>query len=195
MAMEPGEHRDALEDAIRLEGEAHRALLAGDEATAGARLAEAAGRYRTSWEVAPPRSFGRLIGMLKALIIAGADAVPAAAYVRAQVGEEDASPPAWYALAIAGLVTGDDDLARRAAEGMRPGLPAFGRTADAVDALARRDGDAYADALRAIVADFEARDEHLTGVPIADTALMLERLAEARGLAARPGSALLPPTA
>jgi hypothetical protein len=44
----------------------------------------------------------------------------------------------------------------------------------------------------AIVADFEGRDEHLTGVPIADTALMLERLAGARGLAAHPASALLP---
>jgi hypothetical protein len=43
----------------------------------------------------------------------------------------------------------------------------------------------------AIVADFEGRDEHLTGVPIADTALMLERLAG--GLASRPASPLLPP--
>jgi hypothetical protein len=43
-----------------------------------------------------------------------------------------------------------------------------------------------------IVADFEGRSEHLTGVPIADTALMLERFAERRGLAARPSSALLP---
>jgi hypothetical protein len=192
MAMEPGEHRDALADAIRLEGEAHRALLSGDDATAAARLREAAGRYRASWELAPPRSFGRLIGMLKALVIAGADTAEPAAYVRSVVEEQDASPPAWYALAVAGLATGDDDLARRAAAGMRPGLPAFARTADAVDALARGDRDAYAAAVGAIVADFEARDEHLTGVPIADTALMLERLAEPRGLAAHPGSALLP---
>jgi hypothetical protein len=193
MAMEGGEHRDALADAIRLEGEAHRALLDGDAGTAAERLRAAASRYRRSWELAPPRSFGRLIGMLKALVIAGDDAHAEAAYVRQQVGEEDASPPAWYALAIAALIEGDDAFARRAADGMRAaGVEPFARTADAIDALARGDGAAYAAAAAAIVADFEGRAEHLTGVPIADTALMLERLAERRGLAAHPSSALLP---
>jgi hypothetical protein len=193
MAMAEGEHREALLEAIRLEGEAHRALLDGDGAAAADRLRAAAGRYRASWEVAPPRSFGRLIGMLKALVIAGDDARAEAEYVREQVAEDDASPPAWYALAIAALVEGDDALARRAADGMRAaGLEPFGRTADAIDALARGDGPAYATAAAAIVADFEGRDEHLTGVPIADTALMLERFAEHRGIAAHPASALLP---
>ena len=195
MSMPAGEHRDAMAAAIALEGDAHRALLAGDTARAGDRLRAAAERYRASWELAPPRSFGRLIGMLKALVIAGDEAAArdAAAYVRAQVAEDDASPPAWYALAIAALVDGDDALARRAAAGMRSaGIEPFLRTAAAVDALAHGDGAAYAEAAAEIVADFEVRDEHLTGVPIADTALMLERLAEARGLAARPRSALLP---
>jgi hypothetical protein len=193
MTMAEGEHRDALLEAIGLEGDAHRALLAGDAATASERLRAAAARYRASWELAPPRSFGRLIGMLKALVIAGDDPRAEAAYVREEVPEDDASPPAWYALAIAALVEGDDGLARRAAAGMRAaGVEPFERTADAIDALARRDGAAYAAASEAIVADFEGRDEHLTGVPIADTALMLERLAERRGLAAHPSSALLP---
>jgi hypothetical protein len=75
---------------------------------------------------------------------------------------------------------------------MREGSPAFGRAADAIAALAGGDGEGYAAAVRAIVADFEGRDEHLTGVPIADTALMLERLAASRGLAAAPRSSLLP---
>jgi hypothetical protein len=193
MATAEGEHRDALMDALRLEGEAHRALLDGDAATAAERLRAAADRYRASWELAPPRSFGRLIGMLKALVIAGDDARAEAAYVREQVAEKDASPPAWYALAIAALVDGDDDLARRAADGMRSaGVEPFVRTAGAIDALASGDGAAYATAEAAIVADFEGRSEHLTGVPIADTALMLERFAERRGLAAHPSSALLP---
>jgi hypothetical protein len=194
MTMPEGEHRDALMEAIGLEGEAHHALLDGDAATAAERLRAAAAAYRRSWELAPPRSFGRLIGMLKAVVISGDDARAAAAYVREQVAEVDASPPAWYALAIAALVEGDDALARRAAEGMRSaGVEPFLRTADAVDALARGDGAAYAAAQAAIVADFEARSEHLTGVPIADTALMLERLADRRGLAVpRPSSALLP---
>ena len=66
------------------------------------------------------------------------------------------------------------------------------RAAAAIDALAAGDTAAYGDAVAAIVADFEGRDEHLTGVAIADTALMLERLAEARGMASRPSSPLLP---
>jgi hypothetical protein len=185
------DHLDALTEAIRLEGEGHRLLLSGDGDAAAARMRAAAAHYRDSWEAAPPRSFGRLLGMLKAAVIAG-DATEEARYARAALGVEGDSPSSWYALAIAALIEGDDPAAARAAAGMRPGSPAFARTADAIEALALREADRYAAALRAIVADFETRNEHLTGVPIADTALMLERLAEPRGLAARPPSALLP---
>jgi hypothetical protein len=128
--------------------------------------------------------------MLKAAVIAG-DASDAAAYARSQVAEAD-SPPSSYVRAIAALVEGDDEAAAGFAEGMRAGSPPFGRAADAISALAARDAGAYAAAVRAIVEDFERREEHLTGVPVADTALMLERLAEPRGLAAHPASALLP---
>jgi uncharacterized protein YbjT (DUF2867 family) len=75
---------------------------------------------------------------------------------------------------------------------MREGSPPFARAAEAIDALAAGDAERYAGAVRAVVADFEGRGEHLTGVPIADTALMLERLAAARGLAAGVTSPLLP---
>ncbi|HEY7077568.1 MAG TPA: hypothetical protein VH418_19455, partial [Solirubrobacteraceae bacterium] len=92
----------------------------------------------------------------------------------------------------AAAALGDDETLARAAAAMREGGDAFARTADALAALARRDAAAYAQAVRAIVADFGARDAHLTGVAFADTALMLERLAAPRGLAARPASALLP---
>jgi hypothetical protein len=188
--MQPGPHAEEMQEAIRLDGEAQRLLLEGDAGAGAARMREAVARYRRSWELAPPRSYGRLIGMLKAAIIA-CDAEDAAAYAREQVGEAD-SPPSHYVVALAALVAGDDEAARAAAEGMREGSPPFGRAAEAIEALATGDGDRYAVALRAIVSDFEARDDHLTGVPIADTALMLERLAEPRGLAARPASALLP---
>ena len=190
--MEGADHRAVQDDAIRVEGDGHRLLLAGDREAGTARLREAAARYRRSWELAPPRSFGRLVGMLKAAVIAGAGE-EAAAYARAEIGPEGDSPTSWYALAIAALVEGDDAAAEAAARAMRGGSPAFERAADAIAALARRDGDAYAAAVAAIVADFESRAEHLTGVAIADTALMLERLAERRGLAARPASPLLPP--
>ena len=188
--MQPGPHVEEMEAAIRADGEGLRALLDGDEVRGRERLAEAVAHYRASWELAPPRSFGRLIGMLKAAVIAG-DAADAAAYARAAVPEAD-SPPSNYVRAVAALVEGDDAAAARFAEGMREGSPAFGRAADAIAALAARDADAYASAVRAIVSDFEGREEHLTGVPVADTALMLERLAEPRGLAAHPASALLP---
>lgn len=189
--MEPGEHRDVLIEAIAIEGDAQRLLLAGDEEGGARRLRDAVERYRTSWELAPARSYGRLIGMLKAAIIAGSAAAEAA-YARAALGAEGDSPPSWYAVGLAALVDGDDELALTAAQGMRAGSPPFGRAADAMAALARADAAAYADAIDAIVVDFEARPEHLTGVAIADTALMFERIAAGRGLAAHRRSDLLP---
>jgi hypothetical protein len=190
MPLPEGRHLELLGEAIATEGTAHRALLSGDEAGARAAFASAAGLYRGSWETAPPGSYGRLIGMLKAAILAGGGA-DEAAYTRAAV-TEPASPPAWYALAIAALVEGRDGDAARAADGMRGASDAFVRTGLAIAALAAGDASSYAATVREIVSDFEARDAHLTGVPIADTALMLEALAERRGLACRPASALLP---
>jgi hypothetical protein len=189
MPLLEGAHADLMREAIAAEARGQRALFAGDPA-AGA-LKEAAVLYRASWEAAPPGSYGRLIGMLKAAVIAD-DAREEARYALGSLGEEAESPPARYALAIAALVDGDDDTAADAAGGMRGGSPAMVRAADAIAALAARDRAAYAAAIAAIVADFEARDEHLTGVPIADTALMLERLAEPRGLACGARSPLLP---
>lgn len=185
------DHAALLQEAIALERSAQQALLRGDAARSRELFAAVAQRYRASWEAAPPRSFGRLVGMLKASILAG-DGGHDAAEVRAALGDACDSPPSCYALAVAALVQGDDALALRAAEGMRGGGDAFARTADAIAALATGDGEAYAAAVAAIVADFRARETHLTGVPIADTAVMLERLAAPRGLAARPASALMP---
>jgi hypothetical protein len=187
--MEP--HLELMREAMAAEGDAQRALLAGEPAAAGLRAASEL--YRSSWEAAPTASYGRLIGMLKAAVIGG-DPKAAAAYARTQVPAKPTSPAAAYALAIAALVEGDDAAARGCLAAMRTGSAAFDRAATAIESLAARDGAAYARAVQAIVADFEARDEHLTGVPIADTALMLECLAEPRGIACRPQSALLPPS-
>ena len=74
------------------------------------------------------------------------------------------SPPASYAAALAALVDGDDAAALAAAERMRPAGDAFARAADAIAALAGRDAAAVPTAIAAIVADFAARDAHLTGV-------------------------------
>jgi hypothetical protein len=191
MSLPEGAHADLLREAIEAEAHGQRALLAGERDEAEERLRAASGLYRASWEAAPPRSYGRLIGMLKAAVIAG-DAGDAATYAREQLAAGADSPPACYALAIAALAAGDDRGAAEAAAGMRGGSPPMVRAADAITAVAAGDRAAYADAIRAIVADFEGRQEHLTGVPIADTALMLERLAGERGMAAGVASPLLP---
>ena len=189
MPLQEGVHADRLREAIEAEAVGHRALLAGEPAAEA--LERASALYRASWEAAPPRSFGRLIGMLKAAVLAS-DAGDAARYARTELGDAADSPPAAYALAIAALIEGDDATAGDAAAGMRAGSDAMVRAADAIVALLARDAAAYGAAIRAIVADFEQRDEHLTGVPIADTALMLERLAAERGMASGATSPLLP---
>jgi hypothetical protein len=182
-----------LRQAIREEGEGYRLLLEGAAEQAAPRLVEAAGLYRASFEAAPPGAYGRLIGMLKTSLIAGLGEDEAAAYVREAVAGRGESPTSAYAVALAALARGEEDLARSAAELMASAPDAFTRTAEAVRGLADGDRDRYERALRAIVEDFEERPEHLTGVPIADTVLALERLAERRGLAAEPTSPVLPP--
>jgi hypothetical protein len=185
------DHGELLTQAVRLDGEAQRALLRGDVARSRARFRAAADAYRASWEVAPPRSYGRLVGLLKSSILWG-EGGHDAGYVRSALADGCDSPSSCYALALAAVVQGDDAAALPAIEGMRAGDETFGRTADALAALVEGDRDAYAAAVEAIVADFAAREHHLTGVAFADTAVMLERLAAPRGLAARPASSLMP---
>ena len=192
MVANDGGHPGLQAAAVEADARAQRRLLAGDPAGAAPLLRESERLYRESWEAAPPGGYGRLVGMLKAAILRR-DAAGAAAYARAALGHEVESPTAAYAFALAGLAAEEDRAAGSAAEQMAAGGEAFERTAAALAALARRDEPAYADALRAVIADFEARDLHLTGVPIADTALVLERLAEPRGLLQRAASPLLPP--
>lgn len=182
------EDRELQGAAVAAEAEGQRGLLAGQDAAAS--FEEAARLYRRSWEVAPPGAYGRLVGMLKAAIIAG-EGEEFAAYALGQLSGAE-GPTAAYARALAALLTQDDAGAADAAAQMRAGGDAFARAADGLEALAHGDGAAYARAVAAVVADFEGRELHLTGVPFADTALMLERLAEPRGLAAHPRSALLP---
>jgi hypothetical protein len=192
--MQDGEHRELMIAAIATEGEAHTALLAGDVDAARDGYARAVEQYRASWALAPPKSYGRLVGLVKAGVLGGQPAT-AAIEVRAALKDDpDAagSPVASYALAVAALIDGDDDAVAALADVMVPRGGAFERTATAMRALAAGDGEAYAAALAEIEADFAARDEHLTGVAIADTAIMLELIARERGLAARIESPLVP---
>jgi hypothetical protein len=192
--MQDGPHRDLMVQAIAREGEAHRAALDGDREAAAAGYADAAELYRRSWEIAPPGSYGRLLGLLKARVLCGA-AQEGAAYVRGQLAVEATGEPsatAGYVLAVAALVAGDNEGAARFAGAMRGASEPHDRTADAIAALAAGDAEAYRAAVEAIVADFAARETHLTGVPIADTAAMLDAIARERGIAADLHSPLLP---
>jgi hypothetical protein len=185
-------HLELMARAIERDAEAQRALLAGDGEAARASFQAAAEQYRESWEAAPPRSYGRLIGMLKSAILAGGGGEYVDYVERAVPDDEVTSPPAAYARALAALVAGADAAARDWAANMRGGPSAFGRTASAIAALAVRDRAAYSEALAAIVRDFEQRERHLTGVAIADTAVVLEQLAARRGVDAAVDSPLLP---
>ncbi|MGI8728914.1 MAG: hypothetical protein ACR2LK_02800 [Solirubrobacteraceae bacterium] len=188
------EHRQLMMAAIAIEGEAHAALLAGDRDAARAAYGRAVEEYRASWALAPPKSFGRLVGLVKAGVLAGqAEAV--ATEVRDALRDDEnaeGSPFASYALAVAALILGDDEDAVIRATRMEPRGEAFERTAAALKALATRDAGAYASALTAIEADFAARTDHLTRVAIADAAVMLELLAAERSMAVKPQSPLVP---
>ncbi len=190
--MQAEAHRELMATAIAREEDAHRAALAGELEASRAAFRAAAAAYRASWEEASPTSFGRLVGMQKAAILAGGGVEEARYVERALAGAEATSPTASYAQAIAALVLGDDPAAARWAAGMEGASPAFERAAAAIAALAAGEAAAYAAAVAAIVDDFTGRDAHLTGVPIADTALMLEALAGARGLAAGLAGPLMP---
>ena len=85
-----------------------------------------------------------------------------------------------------------DEDALVGAQRMSAGGDAFARTGEAIAALARHDAARFEAALEEIVRDFEQRAEHLTGVPIADTALMLAELARRRGVAVAIESPVLP---
>ena len=178
--------------AIEREGEAQQRLIDGHLEAAQAEFREVADLYRQSWEAAHARAYGRLVGMLKASVLAGGGAAEAA-YARAALADANQdSATANYARAIAALIAGDDADAMAWAAFLEGAPDAFARTGKAISALAAHDEARYAAALEAIVRDFEQRSQHLTGVAIADTALLLETLAARRGLAARIESPVLP---
>jgi hypothetical protein len=174
-----------LNDALAAEAEAYQALLAGgDAAPAFARARDA---YLASHAETGPSSWGRLVGGLKMAILSGDGAERLARAAIAEVGEPESAAPA-YARALAQVVLGElPDVGLMLAAG-----GAFERTGTALAAIGAGDGAAYAAAVAAIVADFAARERHLSGVPIADTALVLERLAQSRGMATGPSAGILP---
>jgi hypothetical protein len=157
-------------------------------------LARSAERYRESWADAPPESWGRPIGAMKARLLAGdSDGARAEAGWALEAGAaRSESPIARYAATLALLVRGEDEPARAVAAGLRE-LSDFPQpVARAVARLSEGDAAGYEAAVRELLADFEARDDYLEDVPVADTVLVLQTLAERRGFAADLQSPLLP---
>ena len=170
------------------------ALMAGRDAESAAWLARAAARYRESWDGAPAGSWGRPIGAMKALVIAGdLSGSQDAARWALEAGAPDAEGPIGrYAAALALLVLGDDDEARAHADAVRRRDDFPEDVGDALAYLAAQDVVGYAEAVEQVLESFATREEYLEDLPIADTVLVLQALAQRRGIAAELSSPLLP---
>jgi hypothetical protein len=151
-------------------------LMAGDRERARDWLVRSAERYRESWGAgAATDAWGRPLGAIKALLIAGEDAGEAARWALDAGAAKAESSIGRYAGALALLVLGRDDRAATLAAGLGDGFPAD--VAAALAALAARDPDGFGAAVARIRQDFETREDFLEDVPVPDTALALEALA------------------
>ena len=169
-------------------------LMLGRPEEAAQWLERAAGRYRESFRDAPPGSWGRPIGAIKALVLAGdwTKAEEAARWaLESGAGDAD-SPIGRYAAALAQLVLDRPAEARRHADAIRTRDDFPNDVGDALAFLAAQDIAGYEIAVDSVLASFETRDEYLEDLPIADTVLVLQALAERRGMATDLSSPLLP---
>jgi hypothetical protein len=171
-------------------------LMQDRRAEAAGWLVRSAERFRESWVDAPPGSWGRLIGAVKARVVAGDwdGAAADAEWALEQRPAESRSPIGRYAAVLALLVLRRDDEAGVLAEALRAepedSFPC--EVADALAGLAAGDADVYRDGVGRVLVSFEERDAYLEDIPVADTVLVLEALAARRGLAAGLSSPLLP---
>jgi tetratricopeptide (TPR) repeat protein len=168
------------------------ALMAGRDARGW--LVRAAEGYRRSWEHAPPGSWGRPIGAIKARILAGDwdGAAKDARWALEAGAAELESPIGRYCAALAYAVLGEWDDVRVHADYARTHETFPSEVADALAFVAAEDVVGYVEAVESVLESFETRDEYLEDVPVADTVLVLQALAELRGMAAELDSPLLP---
>jgi hypothetical protein len=169
-------------------------LMAGRREEAAEWFDRAARRYHESYEDAPPGSWGRPIGALKARILAGdwSGAEGEARWALDEGAADAESPIGRYAGALALLTLGRDEDARPVATSLRERDDFPADVADALATLAAEDTLGYTYAVESVLESFEQRDEYLEDIPVADTVVVLQALAERRGLAAELDSPLLP---
>lgn len=169
-------------------------LMGGNTESAREWFARAVERYRESYEHAPPGSWGRPIGILKAHVLAGDwdGAARDANWTLEQGAAESDSPIGRYAACLALLTLRRDEEARVLSDGLRThdGFPTA--VGDALAMLAAQDVVGYIEAVEQVLDSFETREEYLEDLPVADTVMVLQALAARRGMAAELSSPLLP---
>ena len=154
----------------------------------------AAGRWRESYADAPAGSWGRPIGAMKALVLAGdgPGAEEAARWALAEGAGESESPIGRYAAALACSVLGDWEHARIHADAIRIRDDFPRDVGDALAMIAAEDVVGYIQAVESVLESFERREDYLEDVPVADTVLVLQAFAAERNMAADLTSDLLP---
>jgi hypothetical protein len=169
-------------------------LMDGRAGEASEWLHRAAERYRESMAEAPPGSWGRPIGAMKALVLAGdwPSAEGAARWALELDAAEADSAIGRYAGSLALLVLGRDAEARPVAGSIRERDDFPHDVADALATLAASDRLGYILAVESVLESFETREEYLEDIAVADTVLVLQALAGRRELAADLSSPLLP---
>ena len=169
-------------------------LMAGDADKAREWFDRAVERYRESFPLAPPESWGRPIAIVKARILAGdwAGAEAESRWTLEQGAAEAESPIGRYAACLALLVLERDGEARVLADGLRTNADFPAEVGDALAMLAADDPVGYVEAIEAVLESFETRDEYLEDLPVADTVMVLQALAARRNMAAQLNSRLLP---
>lgn len=168
-------------------------LMAGRSEEARGWLVRAAVSYRESWRDAPPGSWGRPIGAMKSRLIAGdVEGSREDARWALEAGAADSeSPIGRYAAALAHLVLGEYAEAADLSVALQGREDFPEAVADALSALSTRDARGYEAAIRALLADFEKREDFLEDIPVADTVAVLQLLAAPRGIRVELVSPLL----
>ena len=169
-------------------------LMARRQNEAGGWFDRAARRYRESYDLAPPGSWGRPIGAIKSRILAGdwPGAEEEARWALAEGAAETDSAIGRYAGALALLTLGRDEEARPVADSLRERDDFPHDVADALATLAAEDVLGYTYAVESVLESFEQRDEYLEDMAVADTVIVLQALASRREMAAELTSDLLP---
>jgi len=169
-------------------------LMLGRRAEADDWLVRAAETYRRSWPDAPPGSWGRPIGAMKARLIAGdVDGGRTDARWALDAGASASeSPIGRYAGALAELVLGEDAAAAAIVPTLADAESIPAAVTASLGALAAGDEAGYVIAISDLVTDFEERDAFLEDVPVADTVLAFQALAAERGIVVELRSAVLP---